>query len=271
MPYTTATGYQSQVWSIVLEDYNGDGVVDWSGDGAYVSGTGDGRYYRVINANEFDGKSVKQEYQGLQLVLNKRFSNRWQGMFALNYTQTDGFYPRIVDQNWYIGGPLVMDTPFGSSFNHFQNNLEGPALMTPEWMAKIAGSYRIPVIETDLGLRLRYDSGRAIFQTEALQTYAGWMGDNPPPGTILTTGWGNDMVSIDPNQNDWLPSTTIVDLSLNKRFGIGKEMGIGIALDALNVFNEGSPDRVGYRTGDYGRVYSLNTPRTFRLGVKFDF
>jgi outer membrane receptor protein involved in Fe transport len=270
-PYTTQTGYESQVWSIVLEDYNGDGVINWSGDGDYVSGTGDGRFYRVTNVNEFDGHDVKQTYQGLQLVLNKRFSNRWQGMLAVNYTDTNGFYPRIVDQNWYIGGPLVMDTPFGSSYNHFQNNLEGPALMTPKWMAKIAGSYMIPFIETDFGFRLRYDSGRAIFQTEALQTYAGWMGDTPPEGTILTTGWGNDMVSIDPNQNDWMPSTTIVDLSLNKRFAIGKGMGIGVSFDALNVFNEGAPNRVGYRTGDYGRVYSLTTPRTFRLGVKFDF
>ncbi len=271
MPYTSSTGYQTQVWSIVLEDYNGDGVVNWSGDGAYVTATGDGRFYRTINATEFDGHDVKRTYQGLQMVLNKRYSNRWQGMFAINYTDTNGFYPRVVDQNWYIDGPLVMDTPFGSSYNHFQNNLEGPALMTPKWMAKLAGSYTIPVIETDFGFRVRYDSGRAIFPVDTLPIYAGWMGDTPPPGTLLTTGWGNDMVAIDPTDNDWLPSTTIVDLSLNKRFGIGRGMGVSVAFDALNAFNENAANRVGFRPGDYGRVYGLVTPRIYRLGLKFDF
>lgn len=271
MPYTTSTGYESEIWSVVLRDYDGDGEITWSGDGAYVAGTGAQAYYRVINVNEFDGKDVKQEYQGVQLILNKRYSNRWQGLFALNYTKTDGFYPRVVDQNWYIGGPLVSDTPFGSSFNHFQNNLEGPALMTPEWMIKIAGSYRIPLIETDLGFRLRYDSGRAIFMVETPQRYEGWMGDNPPENVILTPGWGHDIVAIDPTDNDWMPSSTIVDLSLNKRFGVGKGMGISVMLDGLNLLNENSPNRVGYKSGDYGRVYSLVTPRTYRLGVKFDF
>jgi outer membrane receptor protein involved in Fe transport len=271
VPYTSSTGYQTQQWSIVLEDYNEDGVINWSGDGAYVTATGDGRFYRTINAKTFDGQDVKRTYQGLQMVLNKRYSDRWQGTFAINYTDTNGFYPRVVDQNWYIDGPLVMDTPFGSSFNHFQNNLDGPALMTPKWMAKLAGSYTIPVIDTDFGFRVRYDSGRAIFPVDTLVTYASWMGDTPPPGTILTTGWGNDMVAIDPTTNDWLPSTTIVDLSLNKRFDIGRGMGIGVAIDALNAFNEGAANRVGFRPGDYGRVYGLVTPRVFRLGLKFDF
>jgi len=270
-PYTTSTGYETQVWSIVLEDYNGDGVVNWSGDGGYVSSAADGRSYRAVNATEFNGQDIQRTYQGLELVLNKRYSNRWQGLFSINYTDTDGFYPRVVDQNWYIDGPLVMDTPLGSSYNHFQNNLEGPALMTPEWMAKLAGSYTIPVIETDFGFRLRYDSGRALFLVDTLQSYAGWMGDNPPPGTVLTPGWGNDMVAIDPNDPEWLPSTTIIDLSLSKRFRIAEWGGLTFSLDGLNIFNEDSPNRVSYRPGDYGRVYSLVTPSIYRLGVKFDF
>ena len=79
------------------------------------------------------------------------------------------------------------------------------------------------------------------------------------------------MVSIDPNNNDWFPSTTIIDLSLNKRFAVGKGMGISVVLDALNVLNEGTANKVGFRTGDYGRVYALNAPRIYRLGLKFDF
>jgi len=264
-PFTTWTGYETEVWGIPWEDYNGDGVIDGA-DGEFVL---DNTNWRSTNAPDFNGQEVDRTYQGLQVVLNKRYSHRWQGMFAINYTNTDGFYPRPVDQNWYIDGPLIMDTPFGVSPNHYQNNISGPALMTPEWMAKIAGSYTIPVIETDFGFRLRYDSGRAIFPTQEIPTYRSWMGDTTEP--LLSAAWHDFMVADDPNDNDWMPSTTIVDLSLNKRFGVGRGMGIGVALDALNVFNESAANRVGYGQGDYGRVYGLVTPRIFRLGVKFDF
>ena len=112
--------------------------------------------------------------------------------------KTDGFFPRVVDQNWYIDGPLTMDTPFGSTYNHFQNNLSGPALMTPEWMAKLAGSYTIPVIETDFGFRVRYDSGRPIFSIDSKigPFYASWMGvDGYDPATqLVSAGWHDRLV-----------------------------------------------------------------------------
>jgi outer membrane receptor protein involved in Fe transport len=182
----------------------------------------------------------------------------------------------VVDQNWYIDGPLTMDTPFGSTPLHFQNNLSGPALMTPEWMAKVAASYTVPVIETDVGLRVRYDSGRAIFPIENNigPFYASWMGvDGYDPATqLVDTGWHNMMVADNPDNPDWMPSTTIVDLSLQKRFGLGAwGGGLSVSLDALNLFNENAPNRVGYTGADYGQVGSIVLPRIFRLGVKLDF
>jgi len=270
-PYTTWTGYETQIWSVVIEDFNGDGVIDGT-DAGYPSDDAT-RGWRAENLESFDGQNVDRTYQGLQLVLTKRFSNRWQGNFAINYTDTDGFYPRPVDQNWYIDGPLTMDTPFGSTPNHFQNNISGPALMTPEWMAKLAGSYTIPVVETDFGFRLRYDSGRPIFAIDNNlgPFYASWMGDYDPDTVLTSSGWHNMMVADDPNNPDWMPSTTIVDLNLRKRFGIGRGMGVTASIDALNVFNEGAPNRVGYTGADFGQVNSLVLPRIFRLGLKFDF
>ncbi len=79
------------------------------------------------------------------------------------------------------------------------------------------------------------------------------------------------MVVQDPNDPDWMPSTTIVDLNLHKRFGVGNGMGITASIDALNVFNEGAPNWVGYTGADYGQVNSLVRPRIYRLGLKFDF
>jgi outer membrane receptor protein involved in Fe transport len=272
-PWTSWTGYETTVWSLVVEDFNGDGVIN--GDDAAYPGSNSTRGWRAENLTSWNGEDVARTYQGVQLVLTKRFSNRWQGNFAINYMKTDGFFPRVVDQNWYIDGPLTMDTPFGSTWNHFQNNLSGPALMTPEWMAKLAGSYTIPVIETDFGFRLRYDSGRPIFAIDSNlgPLYAGWMGPDgyDPETQLVSAGWHDRLVAQDPDDPDWMPSTTIVDLNLRKRFGFGNGLGITAALDVLNAFNESAPSSVGYTGSDYGQVNSIVRPRIYRLGLKFDF
>ena len=263
--FTTWTGYKTKVWEIARKDYNGDGKFDVDDAKFILSNTG----YRAVNVEDFAGQEAERIFHGLQLVLTKRYSRRWQGLASVNWNQSDGIAPRTVDQNWYIDGPLVMDTPFGSTMNHFQNNLEGPLPMTPEWMVKISGSYTMPVIETDFGLRYRFDSGRPFFPVQELPTFASWMSDLQP-GVLLGTGWHGFMVADDPNKPDWTPSTSIVDLSVSKRFKVGA-YGLSVSLDVLNAFNENSPNRVGFHESDYGRIYGLVQPRIFRAGVKIGF
>ena len=144
--------------------------------------------------------------------------------------------------------------------------------MTPEWMVKMAGSYTIPVIETDFGFRIRYDSGRPIFEID--QNLGPWWSDAQefdPDVHLVQSGWHERMVAIDAEDPLWMPSKTIVDLNLRKRFGIGKGMGFTASFDALNAFNDGSANRVGFSGADLGQVNSFITPRIYRLGLKFDF
>jgi len=69
-----------------------------------------------------------------------------------------------------------------------------------------------------------------------------------------------------------MPATMILDLSLQKRFGLGDwGGGLTIALDGLNILNEDAPNRVGFAASDYGQVGSIVMPQIFRLGVKLDF
>ncbi|MCP4899383.1 MAG: hypothetical protein GY906_20655, partial [bacterium] len=264
IPYETFTGNQTEVFQVVLKDFNGDSEVNWD-DYIYILDNID---WEARNMKEVAGKKADRTYHGFQLTLTKRYSNRWQGMASVNYTNTDGVAPRTVDQNWYIDGPMIMDTPFGSTLNNYVNNLEGPMLMTPEWMFKLAGSYTIPGIETDLGFRVRFDSGRAIFPVETLPTPARWQGEFWDGQIIAPTGSNEKIVS---DTEDWLPSTTIVDLNLSKTFSTGRDTSFNITLDVLNAFNEGKANKVGFGPGDYGRVYSIVRPRMMRLGLKFSF
>jgi outer membrane receptor protein involved in Fe transport len=264
-PFTTWTGYQTSVWQIALEDYDGDGAADVN-DAKFV---GNHLGYRVVNAQDFAGEDASRKFHGLQLVFTKRYADRWQGIASVNWNNSDGIAPRPTSQDWYIDGPMVMDTPFGSTMNHYQNNLDGPLPMTPEWMLKISGAYTIPVIETEFGMRYRYDSGRPILPIQSIPTFASWMADIPE-GVYI--GAGHDfMVAGDPDDATWLPSTSIFDFSLSKSVGLGKIGAVRLSFDMLNALNEDAPDSVGFHQGDFGRVYSIIQPRTMRVGVKYSF
>jgi outer membrane receptor protein involved in Fe transport len=79
------------------------------------------------------------------------------------------------------------------------------------------------------------------------------------------------MVATNPNEADFTPPTSIVDLSLQKGFTLGGGYGLNVSFDVLNALNEDAPNRFGVSQGDYGRVYGLVQPRIYRAGIKFLF
>ena len=274
VPFTTWTGMETALWQVVLEDYDGDGDVDFD-DAIFVA---DNSVFQTVNADDFAnlaGQSADRTYHGLQLTFLKRYSNRWQMLASLNWSSSDGFAPRVASQDWFIDGPVVMSAPIGTSPNHFVNNTEGPLPMTPEWLFKVAGSYTIPVIETEFALRLRHNSGRAIVPTQGFQPYQWWMGDFdgcPDEETCLVSpGWWPEIVADDPNDPDWLPATTIIDLTLSKGFSLGKIGSLWAGFTVLNATNEKVANGVYSGEGHYGRVTGVVMSRRYHLGLKFTF
>jgi len=91
---------------------------------AHYPGDGATRGWRAINLSEWNGQDVDRTYQGLQLVLNKRYSNRWQGSSRSTTptptASTAGRRPELVHRRAADDGHA-----FGSSPNHFQNNSAG--------------------------------------------------------------------------------------------------------------------------------------------------
>ena len=263
--FTTFTGMKTKGWQIALKDYNGDGKIDVADAKFVLANTA----YRAANVSNFNGQSVHRDYDGLQLVFTKRYSNRWQGLASLNWNHSSGIAPRMLDQNWYIDGPMIMDTPFGTSYNDYQNNLDGPSLMTPRLMAKINGSYTIPKVEMDFGLRWRFDTGRPFWPIQNIPTFASWMSSTD--GVFLTGNGNSQIVAADVKHPDYMPSTSIFDLSIGKSLKAVHGTGLYLSLDVLNALNENSPNIIGFKQGDYGRVYSIVQPRTYRVGAKFMF
>ena len=142
---------------------------------------------------------------------------------------------------------------------------------TQKYEFKLSGSYRIPLVEVDLGVRFRYNSGRPVWPLETIPLKTEWGG---APGGVITTG-GNFIVSIDPKDPWYLPSETVLDLRLDRGFRLADVGTLRVALDFLNVFNEGAVTNVGYG-GEMepviGKVSGITYPsRKLRLSVRFLF
>jgi hypothetical protein len=160
IPFTTSSGQTVQLYSIVLKDYDGNGVVD-SDDVAWISNNGTSK---VVNLPAFDGKTPVRDYHAAQLVFRKRYSDRWQALASVVYSTSDGMGRRSArqDQAFNAEGPMFYDDNWLSSLNQTINNLEGPLPFTPTWEIKVSGTYMIPKIDVDLGARLRFMTGRPM-------------------------------------------------------------------------------------------------------------
>ena len=136
------------LYSVVFRDYNGDGVLD----GEDVAWVGDNNTSRVQNMPAFDGVKPKREYQGLQFVLNKRYSERWQGLASVLISNSDGISRRSFRQDFNVEAPMFYDDNWMGNINYTVNNLEGPLPFTPEVRAEAVGLLQDP----QSGSRSRY-------------------------------------------------------------------------------------------------------------------
>ena len=265
--YTTSYGQVVSLYSIKMDDFNGDGVIN-GGDIGWIGTNTD---YMVQNMSTVDGIKAKRLYQGLQFMVNKRYSNRWQLMASAVFSWSDGFAMRPVRQDFNFDGPMVMDTTFLAGLNQTINNMEGPLPHTQKFEFKLSGSYRIPGIETDLGWRIRYNSGRPLWPLETYPVVTQW---GYPQGLVVNTG-DNYIVSIDPKKPWYLPHETVVDLRLDRAFSLQRAGRIRLAVDILNLFNEHAVTNAGYGGAiepEIGRVSGITYPsRMIRLSFSYEY
>jgi hypothetical protein len=256
------------LYSIVWLDYNGSGGAPDGDDVAWVGTHGD---FRVENVGEYsyteDGPMHKAErtYQALQLVLNKRYSERWQGLASVLYSWSDGMAQRSIRQDDNMMGPMLTDDNFMGSVNQLMNNMTGPLPFVPKWEVKASGSYTVPVVEMDLGLRFRFHTGRPLWRLETYPVHSQW---GNPEGGIIQTGGGSLVSSVDPTA--WMPSLAIFDLRAEKAIPIKSFGSIHVVLDVFNIFNSANITNAEY-SGLWGRITGISDARRFRLSFMYQF
>lgn len=262
-PYTTSQGQQVDLYSIVWKDYNGDGLVN-SDD---ITWLGQNTDYAVTNMPSLDGFDPERKYQGLQFTVSKRYSDRWQMLASFLYSTSKGPANRNNFQDWNIEGPMIMDTGFFSSLNNSINNMTGPLPFTPKYEFKLSGSYRLPKLETDFGLRFRYNTGRPYWFLEEIPVITSY---SQPPNGVINPG-SAVIVGVDPNHPVYLPGATTVDVQLSKSFDVVGSQSLLVSLDCFNIFNNNAVTNADYQYV-IGQATAVQSPsRKFRLGLSYQF
>jgi hypothetical protein len=269
IPYTLANGQTVDLYSIVKKDYNGDGVFNLD-DVSYIWNNRDNE---VMNLPALDGFDPARIYNGLEFVVTKRFSDRAQLLGSFLYSNSHGPANRNNFQDWNIEGPEIMDTTSFGSLNNALNNMTGPLPFTPKYEIKVSGSYFLPKVDTDLGLRLRYSSGRPywlLYDYGAI-TLAPWSSEDDLATGVLDTGAPPVIVGEDPNHPVYLPHTTVLDLRIAKAFEFARGQNLQVSLDVFNIFNSNAVINADYQF-NLGQVTAVTTPsRKFRLGLSYSF
>jgi hypothetical protein len=271
IPYTTSAGVDVQLYSIVKKDYDGlgDGFT-----GADVQWIRSHNKFEVRNLGSYFGKKVQRTYQGLQLVLNKRFSNRWQALGSFVYSYSNGAASRSFHQDFNVEASEFYDDQWVSSLNNFVNNLEGPLPFTPKYEFKLSGSYTVPHIELDLGFRFRMHTGRPVWPIDNISTTAETWMEEVPADFIVNPGggWmGVNIIANDPKKPNYLPTQSILDFRVEKAIKLGKYGSLSFTLDAFNVFNVATITFINYGYWGFGEVSGFVAPRKFRFNILYQF
>jgi outer membrane receptor protein involved in Fe transport len=263
VPFTTSSGQTVQLYSVVFKDYNGDGVVD----GNDIQWIGDHNTSKVVNMPTYDGINPKRDYHGLQLLFNKRYSDRWQALASFLYSNSSGMGRRSMRQDVNVQAPMFWDDNWMGSLNQTINNLEGQLPFTAKYEFKLSGSYKIPKLEVDLGARFRLFSGKPFWQLESYPQHTQWA---DPPGGVIDTGGLGAIVAGDPNNPSLLPKQALLDLHLERAFKLGRTQTLNLVVDGFNIFNSYTPNDIDIQF-EWGKVTSIPESRRFRAGVRLQF
>ncbi len=201
------------------------------------------------------------------LVLNKRYTNRWQAQVSYVLAKSTG----SVDN----GSASQVATRQFETPNLGLVNADGNSTNTPRHEFKLLGSYQIPRIETSVNAYFRALSGNyyAPFQ-QFTNTQLAANGASSQYRRPLLEARGSRH----------LPSFNQLDLRIEKEFRMPGSNKVGIYADVENLFNRGGITAVltrvpgtdvvsptGIVTLPFETPGSIQNPRQLRLGARWSF
>jgi len=202
----------------------------------------------------------KRNYWGIEVLFNKRFSNRWQMLASYIYSQSKGtINTGMGDDIGWMGYTFDPNT---------WTNRDGRSTNDPTHMLKLQGSYIFP-LDIHVNAYFRYITGNTY--TRQIRP---------------RFSQGRRYINTEPRGSRRYPYKMTLDFRLEKTFMVAEKYRIGLMMDIFNVFNSDTITSWGTRVDydwtphefdpdapgpDGHEVYNLLEPRAFRLGIRFFF
>jgi hypothetical protein len=203
------------------------------------------------------GANPYRKYEGVEVLFNKRFSNRWQLLASYVYGKAKGTIDNGFADDIGYGGNIYDP--------NFWINTEGTLTNDPTHMLKIQGTYVLP-FDINFNFYFRGITGNA------------WT------TRVRTSYFNQGRITFFAEQRgaNHYPMAKNLDLRLEKVFTLAKKYRLGLMVDVFNVFNEDTINnwgtRIGYdwNEGDYPstdghELYGIVRPRQARVGLRLIF
>jgi hypothetical protein len=193
---------------------------------------------------------AKRDYDGLEVIFNKRYSNRWQLFASYVYAYGRGNRGFSGGYSSLYDNPNTMINVFGRDSAIFPHQIKIQATWGGPWGVQLGGYfsymagafYTRQVRSSDLGLNLSQGNTTILAEEKGSRQY-------PAPSTL--------------------------DLRAEKDFTVMKKVKLSVMLDAFNVFNAntktGGETISSSQTIIFEKMTGILSPRIFRLGARLAF
>ena len=192
-------------------------------------------------------------YQGLELQMIKRLSDRWMANVSFNYHIFPQYYPT---SDSYVN-PTNVDRLHGRYYAPLTGGSgKSDIWIGSQWALKATGLYQLPWGINVSGF-VQYRQGTPW--PLMLRVYNNW-GDSVTPYAI-------------PFGDERLPAMFMMDGRVEKSLMISDFGRLDLILDVFNVFNLNTPIRIEHRvySSNFLRTNEVLNPRVFRFGFRFRF
>jgi hypothetical protein len=204
----------------------------------------------------------KRDYQGLDVIFRKRYSDNWQLLGSYTYNWAEGNTNSDSNAD-FQGDDIYLDPRAPNQF--------GPQPGLIPHVFKMAGSYMFP-IGIELGAAYRYNAGTLASRTRFASNR-----NLPIRGEIIEFAGISTVEWIPPDTVGALENPNWSQLDLRAQYkrtfgGLGTE----VFVDVFNVFDSQKSTRdqdlVAGRGGtDFGEPIRFLDPRRFFLGARVTF
>jgi outer membrane receptor protein involved in Fe transport len=197
-------------------------------------------------------KDPYRKYQAVEILFNKRFSNKWQLLFAYLYTKTKS----NADTSW---GVNTGATSMYQDLN-YQIFSDGVPTIDPTHQIKIQGSWILPrfgILPFDLQLNAYYFYQTGNTYTRLVRT----------PSLYQGRKW----IFAEPRGSRRVDNYNNLDIRLETQVPLYKGK-LGLMLDVFNVFNYAGVRGRYARTGsNFEKITGIDQARSIRLGIRYSF